>query len=298
MPLHLPPKNAPATPDSIAALNQALTSVIAGHPGAVEPWTFYEVLDAYLGPWGMQGYPIGYGKVYCMAFNGNEALARNPQTREWVRKTTVALQEPLRDLVVARFRAGTLAKLTEPELRAHAFAVHPQAYTQGGLTMVVLTAPQLLPVIATIPHKEFSPASENFGATIKQVAATIDTVLPQAAGTVLAAMMPAHSGLFARAAQRDAQQFRGQMALNQWLTNARRQLDNGELDSMVLLTRLTERLNATQFNDQGLAAAARQVVLAADARKRKLAAYYRGQIAKNPALAPQVDRLQPGWRNW
>jgi hypothetical protein len=298
MPLALPSKNAPATPQNVTALQQGLTSVIAGHPGSIQPWTFYEELDAYLGPWGMQGYPIAYGKVYCMAFNGNEELARNPQTREWVRKTTVALQEPLRNLVVQRFRAGTLAQLTEQELRAYAFSVHPRAYSQGGLTMVVLTAPQLLPIIATIPYKEFSPASENFGATVKQVAATIDVVLPQAAGTVIAAMMPVHSGLFARAAQRDDQRFRGDMALNRWLVNARRQLDNGELDSMVLLTRLTERLNATQFNDQGLAATARQVVVAADARKRKLAAYYRDQIAKNPALAPQIDRLQPGWRNW
>lgn len=96
MPLTLPPKNAPATPQNVSALRQGLTSVIAGHPGAIEPWTFYEELNAYLGPWGMQGYPIAYGKVYCMAFNGNEELARNPQTREWVRKTTVALQEPLR----------------------------------------------------------------------------------------------------------------------------------------------------------------------------------------------------------
>ena len=298
MPLALPPKNAPATSQNVAALQQGLTSVIAGHPGSIEPWTFYEELDAYLGPWGMQGYPIGYGKFYCMAFNGSEELARNPQTREWVRKTTVALQEPLRDLVVQRFRASTLTQLTQSELRAYAFSVHPQAYTQGGLTMVVLTAPQLLPIIATIPYKEFSPASENFGATVKQVAATIDAVLPQAAGTVIAAMMPAHSGLLVRAAQRDAQRFRNDMALNQWLANARRQLDNGELDSMALLTRLTERLNATQFNDQGLAATARQVVAAADTRKRKLAAYYRAQIAKNPSLALQVDRMQPGWRNW
>lgn len=298
MALTLPPKTAPATPANVNALQQGLTSVIAGHPGAVQPWTFYEELDAYLGPWAGQGYPIAYGKYYCMAFNGNEKLQRNPQTREWVRRTTIALQEPLRDMVVERFRAGTLARLTEPELRSFAFSVHPQAYVQGGLTMVVLTAPELLPIIASIPSAQFDPRSENFGPTIRQVGATIEMVLPQAAGTVVAALMPVHSGLFARAAQQDAQRFRQDLALGQWLGTTQRQLDNGELDSMALLTRLTERLNATQFGDQGMAAAARQVVASADARKRRLAAYYRAELVRNPALATQIDRLQPGWRAW
>jgi hypothetical protein len=40
-----------------------------------------------------------------------------------VRRTTIALQEPLRDLVLDRFRARTLDRLTEPELRAFAFNI-------------------------------------------------------------------------------------------------------------------------------------------------------------------------------
>ena len=98
----LPAKSSTVSAANIKALHDGLTSVIAGHTGALEPWTFYEVPDDYLGPWKDKGYPIAYGKYYCVAFNKNDKLSRNPQTSEWVRKTTIALQEPLRDFVVTR----------------------------------------------------------------------------------------------------------------------------------------------------------------------------------------------------
>jgi len=283
MTLQLPAKSAPASAANVKALHDQLTSVIAGHPGAVEVWTFYEALDDYLGPWKDRGYPIAYGKYYCVAFNQNEKLQRNAQTREWVRATTVALQEPLRDLVVARFRAGTLQSLTEEELRAFAFSVHPKAYVQGGLTMVALTAPEMVPIIASIPSAQFNPASDNFGATINQVLTTMEIVLPQAVGMGVAALIPVHSGLLTNAARRDAQTFQQDMALNRWLTETKRQLDAGALDQFSMLDKLTARLNATQFRDQGLAQAARQLVMAADGRKRSLAKYYREQCRRIPA---------------
>lgn len=296
--LQLPAKSAQASAASISALYDQLTSVIADHPGAVEVWTFYEVLDDYLGPWKDKGYPIAYGKYYCVAFNQNEKLQRNPEAREWVRSTTVALQEPLRDYVVARFRAGTLQSLTEGDLRTFAFSVHPVAYVQGGLTMVALTAPEMIPIIASIPSAQFNPLSGNFGATISQVLTTMEMVIPQAVGMSLAALVPVHSGLLAGAARRDAQSFQQDMALNRWLGETKLQIDAGNLDQFSLLNALTVRLNATQFKDQGMAHAARQLVAAIDARKRSLAKYYRDQLSKNPALRPNIDRLQPGWQNW
>ena len=294
----LPSKSAPADPANVKALHDGLTSVITGHPGSVEPWTFYEVLDDYLGPWKDKGYPIAYGKYYCIAFNGNEKLRSNPQTKEWVRATTVALQEPLRDFVVERFRKGTLGRLTEAELRAYAFSVHPKAYVEGGLTIVALTAPEMIPIIASIPSAQFNPKSENFRATIKQVLATMKEVLPQAAGTVIAAMMPAHSGLFMHAARRDMDNFRRDMGLNRWLIETRRQLNAGQLDNFPALNEMTQKMNATQFKDQGLARAAREVIDAANSRKRSLAKYYREQLTKNPNLKNSIDQLQPGWRDW
>ena len=298
MPLPLPPKSAPATAATVKALYDGLTSLIAGHPGSIDPWTFYEVLDNYLGPWKNQGYPIAYGKYYCILFNQNEKLQRNPQARDWVRRTTVALQEPLRDFVVERFRAGKLASLTEAELRQFAFSVHPKAYVEGGLTMVALTAPETVPIIVSIPGAQFDPRSPNFRATINQVLATARTVLPQAAGLTIAAMMPVHSGLFAQAARRDMDNFQRDIAVNRWLIDSRKQLDAGSLDDFPTLTELTQRLNATQFGDQGFARAARELIQAADTRKRYLAKYYREQIAKNPTIAASIDKLQPGWRNW
>ena len=41
----LPPKTSRPTPENLQKLDDALTSVIAGHPGAVNMWTFYEVID-------------------------------------------------------------------------------------------------------------------------------------------------------------------------------------------------------------------------------------------------------------
>lgn len=98
--------------------------------------------------------------------------------------------------------------------------------------------------------------------------------------------------------RRDVQSFQQDVALNRWLTETRRQLDASSLDKFSLLNTRTARLNATQFKDQGMAQAAQQLVVAADGRKRSIAKYYREQLLKNPALGPNIDRLQPGWRNW
>jgi hypothetical protein len=108
-----------------------LTSAIPGHPQSIKPWTFYDELDRYVGPWGDRGYPIAYGKFYCLAFNTKEKLMANAQTAEWVRKTTIKLQEPLPDFILARFRNGTLPKLTESELREYASSFVPPPMTVG-----------------------------------------------------------------------------------------------------------------------------------------------------------------------
>jgi hypothetical protein len=87
------------------------------------------------------------------------------------------------------------------------------------------------------------------------------------------------------------------MALDRWIVDTLRRVNKGEMD-FTLLNALTARLNATQFNDQGAARAARQLIQAADDRKRFLGKYYREQLPESPALGPQLDRLYPGWRKW
>ena len=146
MPPALPPKTASFNPANLNLLTDALNAVVAGHPGSIALWTFYEVIDNYLGPWGEEGYPIGYGKHYCKLFTENEKLAANPQASDWVKRTMVYLQEALRDFIVEQFRKGHLAAIKEPELRQAAFASHAKAYTDGGLSMVMLVAPEMIPV--------------------------------------------------------------------------------------------------------------------------------------------------------
>ena len=61
-----------------------------------------------------------------------------------------------------RFKAGTLPQLTEKEFRDYAFTQSPEGLDSGGLTMVALVATELLPVIASIPGKEFDPRLRQF----------------------------------------------------------------------------------------------------------------------------------------
>lgn len=295
----LPLKTAAPNATTIQQLELGLTALVAGHPGSLEPWTFYEEIDRYLGPWGAAGYPINYGKAYCVLFNTNEKLQANPQTAEWVRRTTIRLQELVRDFIVERFRAGTLPRLTEPELRQAAFDSHPRAYSEGGLAMVVLVAPEMLPVIVSIPGTEFNPGSANFGATMNQVGGTLGMVAPQVAGNALAGLAgPAHTGLFGIAADRDRRAMFEAQNIGRALVALLETVRSGRADNFVLLDTIAARLNATEFPDQGFARMAREVIETTVARKRAIARSYRRILAVRPALGPQLDAANPGWQNF
>lgn len=292
----LPPKNATPTPALVQALYDYLTARIAGHPQAPHPWTFYEVLDTYLGPWGEKGYPIGYGIFYCKAFNGNPRLMASPPVREWVRKTTVRLQELLRDHVVERFKKGTLAQLTEKDLREYAFDSHPEAYDQGGLSMVALTAPELVPLIAAIPGKEFVPlVSDNLKATYKQLFATLGLVTPEVLGASLAVLAgPAHTGLFRRAIEMDQREFYRLQHLGEKLVRMKRAIESGRLDHRPWLEEIIRQLNATEFPDAGFAELAREVIFAAELRRQALREYYGSLLKDCSQLDAELRKLLQG----
>ena len=298
MPPKLPDKKSTPTHENVRRLREGLTSVIAGHAGSIDLWTFYEVVDAYVGPWGENGYPIGYGKYYCKLFNENQKLKADPQGSHWIKQTTILLQEALRDFLVTRYQQGTLSSLTEPQFRAAAFSSHPKAYTDAGLAMVVLVSPELIPVIMGIPAKEFSPTSPDLVPTVNQLLTTMGAVLPMAAGVTIAAMMPAHSGLLRHAAERDRADQSREMHLGQWLEQADKELRSGRMDNIAVLTKLTTALNAAQFPDQGFARRGREISEAADRRKREIAAYYRKLIVGDADLRPLVDKADPGWSEW
>ena len=171
----LPAKSKCRSSDALA-VEKYLHSIVAYQPGARTTYQFYEVIDAWLGPWGESGYPIGYGKKYNIAFTTDTFLNAPARwvSSKWVRETTINLQLPLIALIVARIRAGTLSTLDEKTLRQAAFASHPKAYLDAGLIDVATYEVESIPRILMIPYAEFNPANPSFKATISQVLAVIN----------------------------------------------------------------------------------------------------------------------------
>lgn len=73
--------------------------------------------------------------------------------RNWVWKTTIKLQEELRDFIVQSYKDGNLypqsRAYTDPEtfkvaLTEAAFKSHSKAYVSGGLTIVALLSPNFM----------------------------------------------------------------------------------------------------------------------------------------------------------
>lgn len=273
---HLPPLDAPPTPDPLRQAYEALTDVIAGHPGAATPCAFYAVVDDWVGPWGEDGYPIGFGLRYCRIFNADPRLRADPVTRKWVEDVTVLLQEELRDFLMRRFQAGTLPELTEAELREAAFDSHSRAYTRGGLLMVALRSPELIPVILTLPAAEYDPLDPDFLPTVKEVLDTLEE---------LVAMTPETLALD------------GEARLTRLLTRLRERLDRGELNNLRWLDRLTGLLQRDVF--QGRSAALQQlaaeVAALAERRKQDVARAHRRQTRILGALRDHFEHLMPGW---
>lgn len=287
MSLPLPPKSIIRGGSASAQLvHEQFTSVIAGHPQATTTYRFYEEVDEWLGPWGTSGYPIGYGKYYNIAFTTNEKLMANPVTRQWVWQTGIRLQEGLLEYIVERVRNGTIGAVTESELREAAFNSHPAAYDRGGLSRVVLAAPELLAVVGTIPLAEFNPFGDNFSPTVKQVFVTLGRISPEVVGGGLAGLAgPAHTGIFRIAIERDRRRFMDEIAIGVDLAQIERTIESGHMDNLEWLDRVIRRLNMTEFPDQGFARAARHVIEAAERRKLYVQSYYRSVQMQAPGPA-------------
>ena len=164
--LTLPPK-ATCSSSDWADVYSSLSSVVAFGPSGLPSYQFYQEIEDWLGPWGVTGYPIGYGKKYNIKFESNLPLMRDMYGRNWVHKTTQLLQMAIRDYLVNQVRIGTLSAITEPILRAAAFGMHAKAYVDGGLLAVAENSPELFLVIVAIPSEEF--VSANWVATFRQV---------------------------------------------------------------------------------------------------------------------------------
>jgi hypothetical protein len=297
-----PRKESEPTTKNIQKLEQWLTSIIAGHPGATHTYTFYEEIDKYLGPWGKDGYPIGYGKRYNILFTTDHNLRTNANVQNWVWKTTIKLQEELRDFIVQAYREGNLRTDTytssefKEELKEAAFKSHSKAYVSGGLTIVAMLSPKALLEIGRIPRTELSPLSPNFKASVQQVLDTIEKVIPEVAGAAMAALAgPAHTRSLRHAHRRDMNTVWGKIqvidSLN-WLKGAIRRR---ELDAPPILDEIIRRLNAREFPDMGTAKLAREVIKAAQARKKALSFTYGLEVANDPSLRFFYNQCLEGW---
>lgn len=270
-----------------------LTSVIAGHPRATTTYHFYEELDAWLGPWGRRGYLIGYGKAYNVAFNSNPLLRMRSVTRKWVWRTTILLQEALRDYVVERVRAGTIGSLTEPELRQAAFESHARAYDSAGLARVVLIAPELIPIIASIPAVEFSPASRDFSPSVRQVFATLDRVAPKVLGSGLASLSsPTRAAALWRSALEDRRALWNGLVTWQELHVLQTQVLRGRLDHVPWLDQVILPLSEREFPNQRSARLASAIVKAAEEHRRLLTERLNTWLADAPEVLSHVS-----WRS-
>lgn len=300
-----PKRDSEPTSDRITLLEQWLTSLIAGHPGATETYTFYEEIDKYLGPWGGGGYPIGYGKKYNILFSTNPSLMGNSDVQQWVWQTTIKLQEALRDFIVEAYRAEHLFPgskaywppiILKQNLTDAAFESHAQAYVSGGLTVVALLSPDTLWDIANIPKKEFSPLSPNFGASVAQVFSVIDKVIPETAGIALAAVAgPAHTRSMQYAHQLDLNAVHKNAEVISSLNWLKAAINRGEFDLPPTLEAIIRKLNARQFPDMRMAALARDVIDAARTRKAALSFKYSMEVLRDPSLQPFYDKYLGGW---
>jgi hypothetical protein len=270
-----PKKDSKPTQENIQKLEQWLTSIIAGHPGATHSYTFYEEIDKYLGPWGEDGYPIGYGKKYNILFTTDHNLRTNTNVQNWVWKTTIKLQEKLRGYIVQAYREGNLkpdrytSSEFKEELKEAAFKSHSKAYASGGLTIVAMLSPDALLKIGRIPRTELSPLSPDFKASVQQVLDTIEKVIPEMAGVAMATLAgPAHTRSFQRAHHMDMNTAWGKMQIIDSLNWLKGAIRRRELDAPPILDEIIRRLNAGEFPDMGTAKLAREVIKAAGREKK------------------------------
>src|SRR5579871_2440471 len=281
-----PAKTSTPTPANQQALEDWLLSIMAFRPETEgKPWTFYEEVDKYLGPWGEDGYPIAYGRKYCILFSTDQELDANPAGKAWIHRTLILLQVALKDFILQRYREGTLGSLTEVEFRKAAFDSHPTAYTEGGLAMVSMLSVGLTLHVAGIPWREYLPWSKNFGATWYQVVVTGGMVVPRDIAILFTLTSgPAHSGIFARAMAMDRERNATEMALGTGMFNARSAIAAGRCDNVMLLDRFRRTLTIMQMPNESLATAARMLIATIDARRAYVQERYQREIKVDPSL--------------
>jgi hypothetical protein len=101
-----------------------------------------------------------------------------------------------------------------------------------------------------------------------------------------------------RAADKDRLEFQRRIQLGEYLTDLKKGIDSGRIERIAWLDRVTKQLDGIEFPDAALKKLAGDIVTAADARKKALAASYRQEVKLVPALQAQYDAYDPGWSRW
>jgi hypothetical protein len=165
------PKKSECKPIDALDIERKLKSIVAYQQSATTTYLFYEEIDEWLGPWGSNGYPLGYGKKYNIAFTTDSVLNSwdHPITSSWVRQVTVNLQHAIINFIISEIKTGNITKLDEKTFRSAAFNSHPKAYLDAGLRNVAREEIESIPRIIMIPYAEFNPTNPNFIGTIRQI---------------------------------------------------------------------------------------------------------------------------------
>ena len=188
------------------------------------------------------------------------------------------------------------SKTLSRNLKEAAFKSHSKAYVSGGLTILALISHNFMFNIGNIPRSEFSPLAHNFKASVKQVFDTVEKVIPEAAGVTLTTLAgPGHTRSLQHAHRKDMNAVWGHKQVLDSLNRLKGDIQRRKLDAPPILNEIIKRLNARKFRDMGTARLAREVIQAAEDRKRTLSNKYRLEVTKDPSLRLFYNQCLIGW---
>jgi hypothetical protein len=300
-------KSAASTKATADQLYIELTAYIAGHINAPDPWTFYEELDHFLGPWGPQGYPLSFGKFYTQLFHNDPALQNNLEAWLWIQKTTIRLQEFIRDAVVELFQKGQLASLTEPRLNSLASVRHSRVFDNDGLALIVRVAPHLLPAMVSLPAVESASSLDYSSTSWLQTVDTL-TLLSQAPpGSVLTAATAVggrqHSAVIQRAlATSGMNAVLAEQRQNAWyraqFAKLRSAIESNRLNRIAWLSDIASLLEMMPLPDRCWREAARSLIAETETRNNQIANSYTAILKVHPEMRAKINELDPSWARY
>jgi len=183
---------------------------------------------------------------------------------------------------------------------------------EADLKNVVLHAPELIPIILTIPIKEFNPSGENFGATVEEalettggllfdfIKAFIDKIfeliieLLNYLGLAIVSMFPAHSGVFARSSSSQPYgTFKKWQKKGEDLWKLRNDIIEGKRDYIPWLDKLILELEPhagvdNKFEKLRHSKAVQEIFNESKKRKRILLSYYENLYKESPLAMSSV----------